>query len=115
MKIRATVPVLLAALAVAGCEATNLTKPEYPTKSVGVMSRTWEVVQVADTPVIYRATRDWNNLNPYGPPPRRRSVQAATAIQQATGCRVIWSTMYEKITGQFYSQVSCPPSTATGG
>ena len=77
------------------------------TKSVVVLSRTWAVTQVAEEPVIYRATRDNNNLNPFGPPPRLRTVQAIAAIQQATGCKVIRSSMYQNISGQFFSQVSC--------
>lgn len=77
------------------------------TKSVFVMSRNWAVTQVADEPVIYRATRDNNNLNPYGPPPRLRTTQAIAAIQQATGCKVIFNSMYQNISGQFFSQVRC--------
>lgn len=77
------------------------------TKAVSVMSRTWAVTKVADTPVVYRATRDNNNLNPFGPPPRLRTIQAIAAIQQATGCKVIRSSMYQNISGQFFSQVSC--------
>ncbi len=77
------------------------------TKSVFVMSRTWAVTQVSDAPVVYRATRDNNNLNPFGPPPRLRTVQAIAAIQQATGCKPIVASMYQNISGQFFSQVSC--------
>lgn len=77
------------------------------TKSVVVLSRTWAVTQVAEEPVIYRATRDNNNLNPFGPPPRLRTLQAIAAIQQATGCRPIVASMYQNISGQFFSQVSC--------
>ncbi len=77
------------------------------TKSVFVMSRTWAVTQVSDAPVVYRATRDNNNLNPFGPPPRLRTIQAMAAIQKATGCKPIYSSMYQNISGQFFSQVSC--------
>ncbi|WP_424832804.1 hypothetical protein [Ruegeria sp.] len=77
------------------------------TKTVNVLSRTWEVTQVTDAPVVYRATRDNNNLNPFGPPPRTRTAQAIAAIQAATGCKVIFSSMYQNISGQFFSQVSC--------
>ena len=55
----------------------------------------------------YRATRDNNNLNPFGPPPRLRTLQAIAAIQQATGCKPIVASMYQNISGQFFSQVSC--------
>ena len=77
------------------------------TKSVSVFSRTWAVTQVSDAPVVYRATRDNNNLNPFGPPPRLRTLQAIAAIQQATGCKPITASMYQNISGQFFSQVSC--------
>lgn len=75
--------------------------------TVRVMSRSWAVTQVAETPVLYRATRDWNNLNPFGPPARLRTTQAIAAIQKATGCQVIRKSMYQNISGQFYAQVQC--------
>ncbi len=90
---------------VIGAAAPALAKEE--TKTVSVFSRTWAVTQVADELVVYRATRDNNNLNPFGPPPRLRTLQAIAAIQQATGCKVIRSSMYQNISGQFFSQVSC--------
>lgn len=94
---------------IAGLSALNATPAaaKEETKSVFVMSRTWAVTQVSDTPVVYRATRDNNNLNPFGPPPRLRTVQAIAAIQQATGCKPIVASMYQNISGQFFSQVSC--------
>ncbi|WP_170401644.1 hypothetical protein [Ruegeria arenilitoris] len=106
MKLRAH----LTALAMIGLMVAVDTTPvvaKEATKTVSVMSRTWAVTQVADAPVVYRATRDNNNLNPFGPPPRLRTVQAIAAIQQATGCKVIRSSMYQNISGQFFSQVSC--------
>ncbi|WP_170371996.1 hypothetical protein [Ruegeria arenilitoris] len=106
MKLRAP----LTALAMIGLMVAVDTGPvvaKEATKTVSVMSRTWAVTQVADAPVVYRATRDNNNLNPFGPPPRLRTVQAIAAIQQATGCKVIRSSMYQNISGQFFSQVSC--------
>lgn len=75
--------------------------------TVRVMSRSWAVTQVAETPVIFRATRDWNNLNPFGPPARLRTTQAIAAIQKATGCNVIRKSMYQNISGQFFAQVQC--------
>ncbi|WP_171178029.1 MULTISPECIES: hypothetical protein [unclassified Ruegeria] len=106
MKLR---PALLAIAAFAA-SATLFTSPlsaKEETKSVFVMSRTWAVTQVSDAPVVYRATRDNNNLNPFGPPPRLRTLQAIAAIQQATGCKPIVASMYQNISGQFFSQVSC--------
>lgn len=81
--------------------------PDTPTRNVTVYSRTWAVEQVSDDPVIWRATRDWNNLNPFGPPARLRTTQAIAALQKATECRVIRSSMYQNVSGQFFSQVSC--------
>lgn len=100
---------LLALAAIAGLTALEATPvaAKEATKSVSVMSRTWAVTQVADTPVVFRATRDNNNLNPFGPPPRLRTIQAIAAIQAATGCKPIVASMYQNISGQFFSQVSC--------
>lgn len=100
---------LLALAAVTGLAAFGVAPvaAKEETKSVFVMSRTWAVTQVSDAPVVYRATRDNNNLNPFGPPPRLRTVQAIAAIQKATGCKVIVPSMYQNISGQFFSQVSC--------
>lgn len=102
---------LTTCLALAACDEAvqwqTLGSKSYAAKNVQVYSRTWAVRQVSDEPVIYRATRDWNNLNPYGPPARTRTSQAVAAIQQATGCKVIRSTMYQNVSGQFFSQVTC--------
>ncbi len=97
----------LAAVATLTVAPSSPAVAKEETKSVVVLSRTWAVTQVADEPVIYRATRDNNNLNPFGPPPRLRTLQAIAAIQQATGCRPIVASMYQNISGQFFSQVSC--------
>ncbi|NOE27437.1 hypothetical protein [Ruegeria sp. HKCCD6157] len=106
MKLR---PALLAVAALASSAAlfASPISAKEETKSVFVMSRTWAVTQVSDAPVVYRATRDNNNLNPFGPPPRLRTVQAIAAILQATGCKPIVASMYQNISGQFFSQVSC--------
>ncbi|MEM1004646.1 MAG: hypothetical protein AAGK26_04655 [Pseudomonadota bacterium] len=97
----------LAAVATLAMTPSGPADAKEETKSVFVMSRTWAVTQVSDAPVIYRATRDNNNLNPFGPPPRLRTIQAIAAIQAATGCRPIVASMYQNISGQFFSQVSC--------
>ncbi len=106
MLFRGTMFALAAVIGLTAFDAAPVAAREE-TKSVFVMSRTWAVTQVSDAPVIYRATRDNNNLNPFGPPPRLRTIQAIAAIQQATGCKVIRSSMYQNISGQFFSQVSC--------
>ncbi len=97
----------MAAIATLAVAPTAPAIAKEETRSVVVLSRTWAVTQVADAPVIYRATRDNNNLNPFGPPPRLRTLQAIAAIQQATGCKPIVASMYQNISGQFFSQVSC--------
>ena len=106
MLLRGTMIALATTLGLTAFNATPVAAKEE-TKTVSVLSRTWAVTQVSDAPVVYRATRDNNNLNPFGPPPRLRTVQAIAAIQQATGCKVIRSSMYQNISGQFFSQVSC--------
>ncbi|WP_170426749.1 hypothetical protein [Ruegeria arenilitoris] len=106
MVLRVTMLALAAGIGLIAFDATPVAAKEE-TKQVFVMSRTWAVTQVSDAPVVYRATRDNNNLNPFGPPPRLRTLQAIAAIQQATGCRPIVASMYQNISGQFFSQVSC--------
>lgn len=106
MKLR-TPLMALAAIALVAASVSTPVAAKDETKSVFVMSRTWAVTKVSDEPVIYRATRDNNNLNPFGPPPRLRTLQAIAAIQQATGCKPIVTSMYQNISGQFFSQVSC--------
>lgn len=75
--------------------------------TVHVMSRSWAVTQVSQDPAVYRATRDMNNLNPFGPPARLRTHQAIVAVQQATGCTVDRKTLYQNISGQFFARVTC--------
>ncbi len=75
--------------------------------TVQVMNRTWAVTQVSQEPIVYRATRDLNNLNPFGPPARLRTLQAIAAVQQATGCTVDRKTLYQNISGQFFARVTC--------
>ena len=106
MVLRGTLTALAVVIGFAAFDATPVAAKEE-TKSVFVMSRTWAVTQVSDAPVVYRATRDNNNLNPFGPPPRLRTIQAMAAIQAATGCAPIRASMYQNISGQFFSQVSC--------
>ncbi|MDP5218666.1 hypothetical protein Q5Y75_15665 [Ruegeria sp. 2205SS24-7] len=116
MKIRAALlvtPILLGLGACSDPFALSGGPNAYPSKNVSVMSRTWAVRQVSDNPVVYRATRDMNNLNPFGQPARPRPVQASAAIRQATGCRVLGNTMYENISGQFFAQVQCPAAPAS--
>ncbi|SMO93379.1 hypothetical protein [Ruegeria faecimaris] len=105
MALRNVTLALAAAIGLTALDVTPATAKE--TNTVNVMSRTWAITQVSEAPVVYRATRDNNNLNPFGPPPRLRTIQAIAAIQQATGCKPIVASMYQNISGQFFSQVSC--------
>ena len=106
MVLRGSLLALAAVIGLTAVVATPVAAKE-PTKTVSVLSRTWAVKQVSNEPVVYRATRDNNNLNPFGPPPRLRTIQAIAAIQAATGCKPITASMYQNISGQFFSQVSC--------
>ena len=85
----------------------GLVQSSQPIYYVRILSRMWSVVQVSDDPVVWRAVRDWNNLNPYGPPAVPRTVQATRAIELATGCKVVRPSMYQTISGEFFSQVAC--------
>ncbi|WP_171100480.1 MULTISPECIES: hypothetical protein [unclassified Ruegeria] len=106
MRLRALTLTLCCTLGLSAVFSAPVAAAE-DTKSVTVFTRTWAVTQVADEPVIYRATRDNNNLNPFGRPAMLRTTQAIAAIQQATGCKVIVNSMYQNISGQFFSQVNC--------
>jgi len=95
-------PLLLAA-----CESAPVYNEPAP-KLVQVYNRTWAVTQVADAPLTFRAIRDHNNNDPFGPPAKLKSVQAIRAIETATNCRVIRSSMYRNVSDFFYTQVTCP-------
>lgn len=109
---------LIGLIALSGCaefSQPQLFGNEVVTKQVTVLGRTWTVWQDVDDPAKVKAERDNNNLNPFGQPAVPRTVQAARAIQAATGCTAIRSSMYSNDMGQFYSQVSCPAGTAPKG
>ncbi|TDK52126.1 hypothetical protein [Antarcticimicrobium luteum] len=79
-----------------------------PVTQVTVWGRVWTVSQPQDKPGFFRAVRDNNNLNPYGPPARLRTHQAIRAFHAATGCRAVYATMYQNISGEVFSQLDCP-------
>ncbi|MFC3117467.1 hypothetical protein [Jhaorihella thermophila] len=97
---------LLSASFLNACDALPVAN-EQPTKTVTVMGREWAVVQVGEEPATWKAVRDNNGLNPFGRPAASRTLQATRAINAATGCRVVRSTMYQTDTGAFYVQVAC--------
>ena len=55
---------------------------------------------------LLRDTRQ-QQLEPLGPPPRLRTIQAIAAIQKSTACKILFSSMYRNISGQVFSQDSC--------
>ncbi|GHG93561.1 hypothetical protein [Pseudodonghicola xiamenensis] len=75
---------------------------------VTVWGRNWTVAPDANKPGFWRATRDWNNLDPFGQPARLRTAQAMQAFHAATGCKAIYSSMYQTITGDVLSELDCP-------
>lgn len=104
---------LCAALALSACAElpASLGAPAgTEVRQVTVWSRVWTVRPEAGKPGYWRASRDWNNLNPYGPPARLRTHQAMRAFRAATGCAPVYTSMYQTITGDVLSQLSCPPA-----
>lgn len=77
------------------------------TKYVKVLGRTWTVSPLKDQPSAYVAQRDNLDLNPYGAPAVRRTPQAVRAIQLATGCRVVRSTVTQDTSARFFASVAC--------
>lgn len=71
------------------------------------MGRTWQVSRDSDNLNSIRAIQDNNNLNPFGRPAMRKSVQATRAIEQATGCKVVRNSLYRNVSDVFYSDVAC--------
>jgi len=88
--------------------ATRLSTQMPPdVEYVKVLGRTWTVYPVKDQPSVYAAKRDNLDLNPFGAPPARRTPQALRAIETATGCRVVRSTMVQDTTARFFASVVC--------
>jgi len=109
-------PVLALTVLLAACSADTATlnwgNPLSPTvlpdtKNVQVLGRTWAVAPMPDQPAVYTAVRDNNNNNPFGKPVARRTPQALRAIELATGCQVVRSSMKQDITARFYASVVC--------
>lgn len=94
-------------LALSACTEMQMTT-EAPAQQVTVLGRVWTITRPADKPGYFKAVRDNNNLNPYGPPAMLRTLQAIRALEAATGCRVLRPTLYQNMSGEFFSQVSCP-------
>lgn len=103
MKIMfATISLLLA-----GCTSTDIFSSEEA-KQVQVLGRTWTVVRNPEKADAYVATRDNNNLQPFGKPVARRTPQAVRALEMATGCKVVRGTLWQNVSADFYADVTCP-------
>lgn len=109
--------ILVSALALAACSPTTYNvngvmrdgaKYGDPVKTIVVRGRTWTVAQGKQQANSFRATRDNNNLNPFVLPAAPLPPQAVTAIEQATGCKVILSSMWENPSAQFFADTICP-------
>ncbi|MBL4769246.1 MAG: hypothetical protein JKY94_16330 [Rhodobacteraceae bacterium] len=77
------------------------------------MGRTWQVSRNAENLNSIRAVQDNNNLNPFGRPALRKSIQATRAIEQATGCKIIRKTLYKNVSDVFYAVVLCQDKPAS--
>lgn len=77
------------------------------TKNVQVLGRTWSVSPVEDQTDVYVAQRDNNNNNAFGRPVARRTPQGIRAIELASSCRVVRSSLIQDISGRVYASVVC--------
>jgi len=74
----------------------ELYETEKPgTKYVKVLGRTWTVYPDQNQPGVYVAQRDNLDLDPYGAPAVRLTPQAVRAIEQASQCRVVRSSLVQ--------------------
>ncbi|TDE35596.1 hypothetical protein [Antarcticimicrobium sediminis] len=78
-----------------------------PATEVTVWGRVWTITQPRDKPGFYKAVRHENGLSPFGPPARLRTHQAIRAFHAATGCKAIYSSMYQTISGAVFAQLNC--------
>lgn len=108
---------VLPALALSACGPTTYNiggafldgaKYDKTVTSVVVRGRTWTVARSKERPNNYRATRDNNNLNPYVLPAAQLTPQAVSALQLATGCKVIASSVRQNLSAQYFADMSCP-------
>lgn len=71
------------------------------------MGRTWQISRNSENLTSVRAIQDNNNLNPFGRPAMRKSIQATRAIEQSTGCKVVRNSLYKNVSDVFYAAVAC--------
>lgn len=101
-------------LGVAGCaefEDTMIApftgKDWNEASQVSVWGRTWAVSRSTNNPLSIKAVRDNNNLNPFGKPVKRRTIQAIHAIEQGTRCKVVRHSIYQNVSAEFFATVIC--------
>ncbi|MFD3189795.1 hypothetical protein ACFMPD_05905 [Sedimentitalea sp. HM32M-2] len=97
---------LILALGLAGC-TTPVWTDQRVQKQVQVLGRTWTVTPDAKKPDAYIASRDNNNLNPFGKPVARRTPQAVRALELATGCKVVPGTLSQNVSAEFRADMAC--------
>lgn len=76
------------------------------------LGRSWLISRNAENATKFRAIQDNNNLNPFGRPAMRKSIQATRAIEQSTGCKVVQNSLYKNVSDVFYAAVVCPDTSA---
>jgi ABC-type Fe3+-hydroxamate transport system substrate-binding protein len=75
---------------------------------VEVMGRTWTVEPNPHRTNAFVAWRDNNNLNPFGRPVALRTPQAVTALELATGCKVVPGRIYQNTSAEYFADMACP-------
>lgn len=99
-------------LGLAGCDGINPTLVFDESEWVYggqtmVMGRTWQITREAKNLSSVRAVRDNNNLNPFGGPAVRKSIQASRAIEQATGCKIVNGSLHKDVSDVYAANVIC--------
>lgn len=105
-KLLPALPLLLVSL-LAACESAPRYRVAGPDQSIEVLGRSWTVTQISSQPLYFRAVREQGDYFLFGPPSRTKSAQALAALEGATGCKVLRSTMYRNVSDHFYSQMDC--------
>lgn len=98
---------ILLGITLSGCAEYDLSGAPEP-KQVQVLGRTWTVTEVADRPNTFVASRDNNNLNPFGRPVALRTPQAVRALQLATGCKVVPGKIWQDTSATYHADMACP-------
>ena len=93
-------------LAVSGCADFQFSG-KTDVKQVQVLGRTWTVSTVPHRPNAFVASRDNNNLNPFGRPVALRTPQAVRALELATGCKVIPGKIWQDTMAEYHADMAC--------